>query len=135
MTFEAHYEREGTAGWLVKSWDDANTLLEHQKAEGPSYTVFTLRNGSYVQCAGGKKSLVVEARVLNENGSFKHYRLGSAEKTGVNVIIECNCGPITVDKSQVLTMRDARIIIKQFVENNGLVLGSYHASDITGMFQ
>ncbi|ALN18604.1 hypothetical protein [Ectopseudomonas mendocina] len=135
MTFEAHYEREGTTGWLVKSWDDANTLLGYQKAEGPSYTVFSLKNGSYIQCAGGKKSLVVEARIFNESGSFKHYRFGNTEKSGAHAIIECNCGPITVDKSQVLTMRDARLIIKQFVESNGMALGEYHASDITSMFQ
>lgn len=135
MSFEAHYEREGTTGWPIKSWDDANALLGYQKAEGPSYTVFTLKNGSYVQCAGGKRSLVVEARVLNENGSFNHYRFGNGEQSGVQETIECNCGPITADKTQVLAMRDARFIIRHFVENNGNILGKYHASDITNMFQ
>jgi hypothetical protein len=135
MSFEAHYEREGTTGWPIKSWDDANTLLGYQKAEGPSYTIFTLNNGSYIQCAGGKKRLVIEARVVNKNGSFNHYRFGANNPTGQPLTIECNCGPITVDESEALTMRDARLIIRHFVENNGELLGKYNATDITNMFQ
>lgn len=135
MSFEAHYEREGTTGWHIKSWDDANTLLGYQKAEGPSYTVFTLCNGSYIQCAGGKKQLVVEARVISENGSFNHYRFGLGNSSGKPQTIECNCGPITVDESEALTMRDARLIIRHFVENKGELLGKYNTTDITKMFQ
>ena len=135
MSFEAHYEREGTTGWPIKSWEDANALLGYQKAEGPSFTVFTLKSGSYVQCVGGKKSLVVEARVLESDSNFKHYRFGKGNQVASEEVIECNCGPITVDKSEALSMRDARLIIRHFVENNGEILGKYTANDITDNFQ
>jgi len=135
MNFEAHYEREGTTGWPIKSWDDANILLGYQKAEGPSFTVFTLKNGSYVQCAGGKKTLVVEARLLESNGSFKHYRFGRSNRESREEIIECNCGPITADKSEVLSMRDARLIMRYFVETDGGILKEYIANDITENFK
>ncbi|UTW49281.1 hypothetical protein [Bacterioplanoides sp. SCSIO 12839] len=134
MNFEAHYEREGTTGWPIKSWEDANKLLSYQKAEGPSFTVFTIKNGSYVQCAGGKKRLVVEARVFESSGGYKHYRFGKGQSVGDDEVVECNCGPITTDASQVLTMKDARLIIRHFVENNGEIISKYYANDITHNF-
>ena len=135
MSFEAHYEREGTTGWPIKSWEVANKLLGYQKVDGPSYTVFTINNGSFVQCAGGKSNLAVEARVVKQAGVFKHFRFGKGKRLGREAVIECSCGPIMVDESQVLRMRDARLIIKHFVENNGQLLPGYEAQDISIAFQ
>jgi hypothetical protein len=135
MNFEAHYEREGITGWPIKSWEDANKLLGHQKTEGPSYTVFTISNGSYVQCAGGKTELTVEARVIEQGGSFKHFRFGKGKLSGRQVEIECSCGPIKVDETQALKMKDARLIVRHFVESNGELLSGYEAQDISNVFQ
>jgi hypothetical protein len=134
MSFEAHYEREGSPGWPLKSWDDANALLGYQKADGPSYSAFTLPSGSYVQCAGGKRRLVVEARVTGPDASFRHYRFGKGARAGHDEAVACNCGPITADASDILTMRDARLIIRHFVEQRGELLGKYQANDVTHLF-
>lgn len=130
MSFEALYEREGSPGWNIKSWEDANHLLGYQKTEGPSFTVFTISNGSFVQCAGGKTKLTVEAKIVNPNGHAKHYRFGKGALAGGKTQIECNCGPITVDSSQVLNMKDARLIIRHFVETSGELLEQYEAQEI-----
>ncbi len=131
MAFEAHYQREGTVGWKLKSWDSANKLLGYQNADGPSFTIFTLDNGSYVQCAGGKRRLTVECRVFDLNGEFRHYRFGKGDPNDSVAVIECACGPIRVSESQVLTMRDARLIIRHFVESGGGLHSRYRALDIT----
>ena len=134
MNFKAYYEREGTTGWPIKSWEDANKLLGYQKAEGPSYTVFTIKDGSYVQCAGGKTKLTVEARIIKQGGNFKHFRFGKDQLSGRETVIECNCGPIAVDETQALKMKDARLIIKHFVEASGELLSEYEAQDISNVF-
>ena len=131
MNFEAQYEREGSPGWKIKSWEDANQLLGYQKADGPSFTIFTIGNGGFVQCAGSKTKLKVEAKVKSQNGGSKHYRFGKGQLSGDKVQIECNCGPITVDSSQVLKMKDARLIIRYFVENSGELLAQYEAQELT----
>lgn len=134
MTFEAHYQREGTPGWKLKSWEDANKLLGYQKADGPSFTIFALEDGSYVQCAGGKRRLTVECRISKADGTFNHFRFGKGAPVDVTTLIECACGPIHVSETEVLTMRDARLIMKHFVETGGGFHGSYRASDITAGF-
>jgi len=131
MSFEAHYEREGSPGWPIKSWDTANKLLGYQNAEGPSFSIFTVGNGSFVQCAGGKTRLTIEARIIGENDTFQHYRFGKGPLTGQQAEIECNCGPILVDRSQVLKMRDARLIIRHFVETSGGLLPGYEAQEVS----
>ena len=88
-----------------------------------------------VQCAGGKTKLTVEARVTEQGDAFKHYRFGKGGLSDRNVVIECNCGPFTADETQVLKMKDARLIIKHFVENNGELLSGYEAQDISNVFQ
>jgi hypothetical protein len=118
MNFKAHDQREGVHGWPLQSWDDANHLLGYQKAEGPSFTIFTRGDGSYIQCAGGKKRLTVEARIIENDKTVKHYRFGKGKPVNSVESIACNCGPIEVDSSQILTMKDARILIRDFVENS-----------------
>ena len=82
MSFEAHYEREGSPGWKITSWEDANHLLGYQKAEGPSFTVFTISNGSFVQCADCKTELTVEAKMVGRDGQAKYFRFGKGVPSG-----------------------------------------------------
>lgn len=135
MAFEAHYQREGTTGWGLKNWESANKLLGYQNADGPSFTIFTIDNGSYVQCAGGKRRLTVECRVFASNGKFRHFRFGKGDAVDSAAVIECACGPIRVSESEVLTMRDARLIIRHFVESGGGLHSGYRTSDITAEFK
>ena len=57
----------------------------------------------------------MEARVNGKRGKFKHYRFGRAEPVGKTASIRCSVGPIRVDETQLLTLRDARIIMRQFL--------------------
>ncbi len=130
MTFHAIYEREGGVRWPLSSWDDANHLLSYLKPSGPCYTSFTLSDGSYVQCVGAPRRLTVEARTYQTASTFRHYVFGLGPLSGHNELIECNVGPISVDASQVLSLRHARLIIRHFVECRGLH-PTYTATDIT----
>lgn len=134
MTFNAKYEREGSPGWQLRSWEDATNLLSYLKPDGPSSATFTLDAGSYVQCAGSKTRLTVEARVLDSTGAFSHYVLGKGSLKGIVETIECTVGPINVDESQVLTLRDARKIIRYFVEEDSGFPEDYYAQDVSSRF-
>lgn len=133
MAFEAWYSREGTPGWQLHSWDDANHLLSYLKPDGQSFAAFTLSDGSYVQCAGRKTRLTVEARVVASRAKFRHYVFGKGAPTGETESIACAIGPIEVDRTQLLAMRDARLLIREFVERRRLH-DSYYAQDVTLRF-
>jgi hypothetical protein len=130
--FVAIYQREGTPGWRLTSWLDANHLLGYLNPNGPSSISFTLEDGSYIQCAGAKTRLTVEARLISPRGDL-HVVFGKGARTGIKEIIACSVGPITVDSSQILQMRDARKLIRHFVERQ-LLLDSYVAEDISARF-
>lgn len=134
MTFRAKYEREGSPGWQIKSWEDANKLLSYLRPDGPSSAAFTLDSGSYIQCAGSKTCLTVETRIVDSTGGFSHYVLGKGPLTGTVETIECTVGPINVDQSQLLTLRDGRKIIRHFVETGGAIPEGYFAQDVSARF-
>ena len=131
--FSAIYKREGTPGWLIKSWEDANQLLGYFGPTGTSSVSFTLDDGSYIQCAGHKTRLTVEARLVRVS-DFLHVVLGKGPIVGTSELITCSAGPITVDASQVLQMRDARKLIRHFVEYRQF-LDSYNAADVSAKFR
>lgn len=70
---------------------------------------------------------------LQESGRFTHVVFGTGTLSGNQTHIECSIGPIQVDTTQVLAMRDARRIIRRFVETR-----SFHpdftATDVTARF-
>jgi hypothetical protein len=120
MDLHVHYSREGTPGWSITSWETANQLLTYLDPDRASFACFTLPDGSYVQCAGSKRRLTVEARLYEANRQFKHYRFGKGQLLGREERIDCNIGPIHVDRTQILQLRDARTIIKLFIEERRL---------------
>lgn len=124
-----HYSREGTPGWKIKNWDAANKLLSYLDPKVRSFAIFERDDRSYVQCAGAKRGLTVEARVYGKRGKFKHYRFGRGEPVGRMVSIRCSVGPIRVDETQLLQLRDARIIMRQFLEE-GTFPDKYVATEI-----
>jgi hypothetical protein len=75
MVFNAKCEREAIPGWQIKYWDDANKLLSYLNPEGPSSVSFTIDSSSYIQGAGPKTRLTVEAIVVEPMGRFSHYVL------------------------------------------------------------
>jgi len=127
-----HFQRPGQGGWKIKDWETANKLLGCLAPERRPAAVFTRSDGSYVQCAGSKTRLTVEARRLLPDG-FQHLVFGRGPKTGTQETVECGVGPIECDSSQVLTMRDARLIIRTFLEQ-GVLDSRYAAEDVTQRF-
>lgn len=112
-----HYSRTDTVGWKIRGWETANKLLGYLEPERRHFATFTLPDGSYVQCIGRKTALVVESREYHEDSSFTHWVFGKGDLTGRNVRVGGTPGTIRVDESQILKMRDARLIIRQFLEN------------------
>jgi hypothetical protein len=120
-------------GWKIKSWETANKLLSYLEPERRHYAIFELPEGSYAQCLGSKTELTVEVRVVGANGTFTHWVLGKGLPCGRNRQVGPASGRVTVDETQVLTMRDARLIIRQFLESRTFP-DKYHRQDVTGQY-
>ena len=135
MTFPSpiHYSREDSPGWNIKDWQTANKLLSYLSLEGMSFAIFEKPDGSYVQCAGCKRRLTVEARVYENGGRFRHYVFGKGQLTGSVEKIQTTDYEVTVDASQVLQMRHARCIMKPWLEG-GSFPQEFTATDVTERF-
>jgi len=129
-----HYMRTDTPGWTIKDWDTANHLLSYLEPEKRHFAVFTLPDDCYIQCLGRKTALTVEARVYENPDSFTHYVFGKGPIVGKQTKVGGTEGEVTIDESQVLQMRDARLIIRQFLETRTFP-EHYVRHDITSMFE
>lgn len=127
------YRRGGSAGWHIRNWDTANKLLSYLGPKVSQFAVFEKPDSSYVQCAGAKRRLTVEARVYNSDGGFVHMVFGRGNLIGNRERIVCDDGPIFVDESQVLQMRHARLIIRPFLEQ-GVFPEQFEKTDVTDTF-
>ncbi len=87
------------------------------------------KTGNYIQLAGARKRLTVEARIKNKK-SFQHYRFGRAQKDAEKTYINCKVGPINVIKSQALTLQEATIIFKVFF-TSGSLCNEFKLEDIS----
>ena len=128
-----HYSREGSPGWKVKDWETVNALLSYLNPNGMSYAIFEKPDGSYVQCAGAKRRLTVEARIYDGAERYRHFVFGIGELTGHQEKIQTTQYEIDVDSSQVLQMRHARLILKPWLEGIGFP-ESFRRTDVTGRF-
>jgi hypothetical protein len=128
-----HYQRTDTPGWHIQDWETANKLLTYLDPERRPFAIFTLPDNSYVQCLGSKRRLTVEAREYRPDGSFKHWVFGRGRPTSEPVQIEVSTGSASIDLTQQLTMRDARVIMRQFLETRTFP-ETYHREDITERF-
>lgn len=77
--------------------------------------------------------LTVEARVYVSDGSFKHWIFGKGLPQREPVAIVVSSGTLSVDVSQILTMRQAKPIIRQFLEKRTFP-AEYHRQDVTARF-
>ncbi|WP_316815863.1 hypothetical protein [Pedobacter nyackensis] len=96
------------------------------------YVIFSLNNNDFIQCAGGIKSLVVEARFY-EGDSFKHFIIGKKEMSNVWHTIECKVGPIRVLGHEVLNVDEALELFSYFYFEND-ILPTYNKRNITKQF-
>jgi len=126
-----HYSRaDCLVGWKIRQWETANKLLSYFDPERRPFAIFTLPDKSYVQCLGSKTRLTVEAREFRPDGSFTHWIFGRETPSGVVETIKVSSGITTVDATQLLAMRDARIIIRQFLEKRTFP-SVYYRQDVT----
>lgn len=129
-----HYSRTDSPGWKIRDWETANKLLSYLEIERRHFAVFTLSNNSYAQCLGSKTALTVEVREQHADGSFTHWVFGRGPLVGQATSVGPASGPVTVDQSQVLTMRDARLIIREFLEWRTLS-SRYDRQDVSERFK
>jgi len=128
-----HYSGADSSNWTIENWKAANGILSCLDPTRRPFAIFSLPDESYIQCLGSKKRLLIEAREYRADGSFTHWIIGRGRPQREPVVIEVSTGTITVDVSQVLTMRHARVIIRQFLETRTFP-SAYHLQDITGRF-
>ena len=130
-----HYSRaDCVAGWKIRDWETANKLLSYFEPKRRPFAIFTLADNSYVQCMGAKTRLTVEAREYHTDGSFTHWVFGRGAPAGTPERIEVSTGAVTVDTTQLLVMRDARLIIRQFLETRTYPT-TYYRQDVTERFK
>jgi len=126
-----HMRSDG-ASWPIRDWDTANHLLSYLHPEKNPFVIFSLPDESYIQCFGSKTRLTVEAREFLD-GVFRHWVFGRREAHNRTERIETSTGAVTVDASQILQMRDARRIIREFLEHRRF-LDAYDREDISNRF-
>jgi hypothetical protein len=128
------YSRPGAyPGWHIKDWETADKLLGFLDPDEKNFAIFDLPDGSYIQCLGSKTALTVEARVYDSEKRFRHWVFGKGNPSGRNVTVGGIAGQVTVDSTQSLKMRDARLIIRQFLTSRGFSQG-YFAQEVTERF-
>ncbi|MDG5816843.1 hypothetical protein QA601_17230 [Chitinispirillales bacterium ANBcel5] len=96
------------------------------------FSLTEIHTGSYVQVAGARLRLTVEARQYAQNG-FRHYVMGDYPRKEDSAYINCRVGPIYVLQSQMLVLDDARRIFVQFLNNAKLIEG-FDLQDVTSRF-
>jgi hypothetical protein len=128
------YSRPGAyPGWHIKDWETANKLLGFLDPDTKNFAIFALPDDSYIQCLGSKKALTVEARIYDSEKRFRHWVFGKGSPSGRKVTVGGIAGQVTVDSSQSLKMRDARLIIRQFLASRSFSQG-YFAQEVTERF-
>ena len=102
------------------NWDAIKTELNKLDGTENGFLALENDNGDYVQCAGNTSILTIEYR-LNSNPNFKHYVVGKGkDKNPMKVswvALQNNVGPIMVHKEEVLNIKDAEWVFKEFFEN------------------
>ena len=122
--------REDQAVREIKDWKTAKGQLSGLKVRGRSFIIFEKENGDYVQCAGSRKVLTVEARMHAGDGSFRHVIFGCEEASGVEVDIPTSEFVLRVDASQVLNLKHALGILQPWLEGYAFPI-RYIQTDIT----
>lgn len=117
----------------IPDWKTADKLLDGLDLQLSPFVVLSLSNHSYVQCLGSKSRLTVEARVYTAKGSFTHWVFGRGPLKGRRETIQASTGASNVDASQLLTISDARHIMRSFLETQSFP-AEYHREDVTAAF-
>ena len=118
---------------FLYDWDAVLGRLHYFAYKGPDFMILEVESGDYIQCAGVKKRLTVETRRYTAGKEFRHEVWGKGILTGFAEKIDCTDGEIEVDSSQVLAMRDARLLIRAFLEQDEMP-ALYQGTDVSNRF-
>ncbi len=123
----------GGPTFIIRHWIVASKVLNFLHKN--PVAIFSLKDESYVQCLGDPSRLIVEARECKEDGSFTHWVFGLGNPSiEMDVIEGGSVGPVELHRSQVLTIEDARRILKQFLETRTFP-DEYHREDVSERFR
>lgn len=105
------------------NWIDIEVSLDSLDDKNKGFVILTDDTDSYIQCAGGQNSLVIEYRKYDSN-DFEHYVIGYGElKSPMKSVwtrLNCKVGPITVLKDEVLSIKEAKEVFRRFFEQKGI---------------
>jgi len=121
------------AAYFFYEWEVLLARLSYFAHKGPDICTLELEDGRYIQLAGVKRRLTVESRTYENGGQFTHIVWGKGARVGSAETIQSQAGTVTVDASQVLIMRDARILIQAFLENEPMP-ARYCGFDVSSRF-
>lgn len=108
----------------VGSWAEIEeNICQLHPVERCFYTLSRSNEESYVQFAGARRRLTVEARIYRDNGEFKHFRLGRIDGEEGRAYINCRIGPIHLSKHQVMNLKEATEIFRRFYEGEDFFEG------------
>ncbi|RYG65059.1 hypothetical protein EON80_18070 [bacterium] len=132
MTPDTTLEQQGQKTLQNPSPIEVEAALRQIDPQHRSYLILNRPDDSYIQVAGSRLKLTIEFREV-QGDSFHHYVLGRFPTESRQVVISCSCGPITVQRNEVLLIEDAVRVAKEFMES-GRVPEEYALRDVTGMF-
>ena len=101
------------------NWNGIKTELNKMDGIKNGYLILENDKGDYIQCAGQSEMLTVEYR-LNSEPKFKHYVIGKGKnKSPIKVswvVLQTKVGEIMIHEEEVLNLKDAELIFKEFYE-------------------
>ncbi len=120
----------------MKGWREVDAAISGIDEEN-YFAVFSLPDEDYVQMYGDAERMTVEARVYEKDGAFTHYVVGKGKLAKRLAYFGPANGPngerVWADESQVLTLDDARNIVREFLFHRKFSAG-YVAEDVTERF-
>ena len=127
-------EHQGGVPKQAASFEDVETALSALHPTRMSFMSLTAGDGSYVQVAGAKLRLTIEARRVQADGSFRHVVLGRPSGPTEEISINYIGGPVTVLRREVLSLTDATLVCRTFFESHTLPV-AYVLRDTTSRFR
>ena len=105
------------------NWLGIKSALNELDGKINGHLILENKNGDYIQCAGWMEKMTVEYRI-NSKPKFKHFVIGKGgNKSPLKVewiCLQTAVGEIMVHKEEVLNIKDAEFIFKEFYKNNSI---------------
>lgn len=89
---------------------------------------------NYIQCMAGDQGFVVEIRLYNEDGTFKHFVVGTKSVSKIWCTVSGEVGPVHVLGHEVLQIADVKNLFVSFFMKSDME-HSYIKRNVTKMFK